>query len=198
MDPTVTNQNQIPQKKLSLLKIVILIFAGIIAFEILMGLKTLLTPIPASLPKTAAITAGTITLSAPQTIKTGNSVPVNIKISTGNHLTTGVDLVLKYDAQKLEASPGSFIKGNAYDDYPPLNIDSANGIIRISGVVSVNKEGFKGSGDFGTLQFLAKSSGSTSVSLDFKPGQTSDSNMLEVGTNNDVLGQVESATIKIE
>lgn len=201
MEPQVTNQsaNPEPKKSLPVLRIIIIVFAAVLAIEALIGAKTLLTPIPSlKKPQAQTITAASLTLSAPKSVKVGENVPVSVKVSTGGHLTTGVDLVLKYDSSKLEASDSAFTPGTIYDDYPPININSINGVIRISGVVGVNKPGFNGSGNFGILQFSAKSSGSTTVSLDFKAGQTNDSNILEVGTNNDVLGQVGSATINIQ
>ena len=193
--------NQYPpvKKNLPILKIIIVVFAAVIAFELLMGAKTLLTPISVKKPQTVILTEGSISLAATkQAAALGESIPINIKIATGGHLTAGVDLVLKYDPSVLEASPASFIKGNTFDDYPPMDINSTKGVIRISGVMAANKAGFKGSGDFGTLQFITKARGSTNISLDFKQSQTSDSNMVEVGTNNDVLGSVGSVTINIQ
>lgn len=184
-----------------LVRIIFIIFALIITFELVMGLKTLLTPVKLiAKPQvvTKVISDGSIIVTSSKPIyKVGEVVPVTIKISTGGHLTAGVDLVLKYDPAKLEASSASFIKGDLYDDYPPVNLDST-GLLRISGVVSTEKKGFNGEGVFGTINFTAREIGVSDISLDFVQSQTNDSNILEVGTNNDVLGNVESVSITIE
>ena len=109
----------------------------------------------------------------------GEIVSVKAKVSTGGHLTAGVDLVVKYDSSRLEATPGAFIKGEIFDDYPPINIDPVNGIIRVSGIASDKKIGFNGSREFGTFKFRAKGAGEAEVSLGFSPNSTSDSNIFD-------------------
>lgn len=72
------------------------------------------------------------------------------------------------------------------------------GFLRISGVVSTNKPGFNGEGVFGKINFKAKGAGVAEISLDFVQSQTNDSNMVEVGTNKDVLGKITSVKINIQ
>lgn len=189
------------KKAFPFIKIIFIIFILAIAVEVVVGLKTLLTPVklaPKSQPVTNVISDGSITLDSSQTTyQTGAVIPITVKVATGGHLTAGVDLVLKYDPQKLSASPSSFIKGASYDDYPPINLEKP-GFLRISGVVSTNNPGFEGIGEFGTINFVAKAKGVVEVSLDFAPDLTSDSNMVEVGTNKDILGQVSGVKINIQ
>lgn len=183
-----------------ILKIIFIIFALVIAFEILIGLKTILTPIKVVKKiATIPITEASIKLSTKESLfKVGDTIPVLVKVSTGNHLTAGVDLVIKYDPTLLEASSSSLIKGNTYDDYPAVDIDSKKGFLRASGVVSPSKQGFNGSGDLGTINFIAKTQGETTISLEFLPNLTEDSNMIESITNKDILEKVESVKINIQ
>lgn len=191
-----------PKKTPFILRPILIIFGVVIFLEILLGIKSLLTPIKVVPKKTEVLilSGGTVTLSSSKTnYKIGEAVPVVIKISTGNHLTAGTDLVLKYDPLKLEASASSFIKGQTtYGEFPAININPTAGQVRVSGVAAVEKVGFNGNGDFGTLQFRAKQAGPTEVSLDFKPNLTNDSNMVEVGTNKDILENVNSVKINIQ
>lgn len=191
-----------PKKTLNLLKPIFIVFGVVIVLEILLGIKDLLTPVKV-VPKkmeTSALSAGSITLSTSKdSYKTGEVVPVLIKLSTGKHLTAGADLVLKYDPAKLEASASSFIKGKTtYDEFPAININPVLGQVRVSGVAAIERAGFNGSGDFGILQFRAKQAGPTEISLDFEPNLTNDSNMVEVGTNKDILEMVNSVKINIQ
>lgn len=190
-----------PKKGLPVLKIIFIVFAVVIAFELLMGVKTLLTPIKVvqKPPSRVILSEGVINLSTPKPLyNVSEIVPVFVKVSTGNHLTSGVDLVIKYDSSILEASVSALAKGSAFDEYPQINVDSKNGILRASGVISPAKSGFNGKGDFGVINFTAKSKGITSVSLEFSPGVTGDSNMVELETNKDILGKVTSVKINIQ
>ena len=103
-----------PKAGLPILRIIFFIFAAVIAFELLMGAKTLLTPIKViqKTPSTVVLSEGVINLSTLQSsYGVSETVPVAVKVSTGNHLTSGVDLVLKYDPVILEASSAALIKG---------------------------------------------------------------------------------------
>lgn len=188
-------------KSLPILKVVFIIFALVIVFELLLGAKKLFTPIKVvrKVVPFSSLSEGSINLTANKSsFKVGEKVPVLVKISTGNHLTAGVDLVLKYNPAILEASPSPVISGNTFDDYPALTIDAKAGILRASGLVAPAKSGFNGSGDFGTINFTAKSSGMTEVSLDFSKDATGDSNMMESITNKDILGKTGSVKINIQ
>lgn len=200
------NQNQDFQKPpkagLPIIKIIFIVFVAVIAFELLMGAKTLLRPIKV-VQKTPSppvvLSEGIINLSTPKSsYNVSEIVPVFVKVSTGNHLTSGVDLVLNYDPSILEASSSSLTKGSTFDDYPEINIDSKKGILRASGVISPVKVGFNGNGDFGVIKFSAKAPGVTTISLEFSPNATNDSNMIEPATNQDILGKVTSVKINIQ
>lgn len=200
-----TNQPQnfpkTPQKSFPILKIIFMVLALAILVEVAVGLKTLLTPIKVvTKPQvTNTLSDGSITLGTiNSSVNKGDLVPVTLSVSTGGHLVAGVDLVVRYDPNILEASSSAaFVKGDIFGDYPPVN-NETKGILRISGLVSADKLGFNGNGVFGTINFIAKSAGSTNISLDFTPNLTSDSNMVEVGTNKDVLQKVSNVTLNIQ
>ncbi len=197
------NSQKPPKIGLPILKIIFIVFAAVIAFELLMGAKTLFTPIKV-VKKTpvavvVSVSEGSIDLTAEKSAyKIGEIVPVLIKVSTGNHLISGVDLVLKYDPSMLEASGSSLMKGSVFDEYPQINIDSKNGILRSSGLISPAKSGFRGSGDFGKINFSAKAPGVAIISLEFTPNATNESNMVELETIKNILGKVGNVKINIQ
>mgnify|MGYP003395392594 CR=1 FL=1 len=72
------------------------------------------------------------------------------------------------------------------------------GLLRISGLVSTLKAGFNGTGEFRTINFVAKAAGIVDLSLDFFKDKTSDTNILEISTNKDILGSVENIKVVIQ
>lgn len=121
----------------------------------------------------------------------GEIIPVQVKISTGGVNIGGTDLVIKYDPLLLEASgSGVLVTGEVYPEYPVAFADTKKGVISISGISSLNKAGFNGSGVFATLNLKAKKAGTTSLVIDYTPGGTADSNMTRDNSPEDVLEAV--------
>lgn len=170
-------------------KVIFLAIGLVVLLELFFGIKMLTKP-TIRIGKAENLTVGKIVLSSSnQSYKVGENVSIDIRISTGGHTTDGTDLVLKYDPNFLEATGNNiFDIGDVYSQYPNVNIDPKNGLIRISGVS--DDEGFNGTGDFATLNLKAKKDGSTNLSVDYTPSSTSDSNIIETNTTKDILGQV--------
>lgn len=175
-------------------------FIVVVIIEIIWAAKTLLTPIPQKkVTPPPAITDATLSLaSASKTYKIGDSVPVNINLSTGGHKTVGTDIVIKYDPKVLEATQTAFIKGAIYPDYPPARINNTKGTVEVSGVVSTKGTGFTGSGFFGKVMFKAKSAGLVLIQIDYTKDLSTDSNVVEVSTSKDVLGGVNNLEVEIK
>lgn len=203
-EPTVYQSENQPPKRNLLANIfrprtIFFLLIAIVAVEVILGFKTLLTPITGGkIIKPNPLSPGqAILLTKESKYSLGEKVPVTVKVSTGGHTTSGTDLVLRYNPKFLEATPGSFLKGRIYADYPTVTVDSAHGIMRISGVTSPNKPGFNGSGDFGIVNFTAKAKGVVEVVVDYQKDSTSDSNMLQSGTSKDILGKVTNVKITV-
>lgn len=183
----------------------IFIVLGIAAVvEIIFGIRSLISPMPSSSSPTTTnsqtITAGKIVLvSRRSEYKVGNTVPVFIRIYTGNHQTTGSDVILHFDPKVLEAtSSAALLKGKIYSEYPKLEVDPKLGLIIISGISGLNKPNFSGIGVLSTINFKAKTVGKTNLTLDFKPGSTTDSNVTDATSGKDILGSVTNLTLTIK
>lgn len=151
--------------------------------------------------KIVPISDGQIVLSSSVSkFQVGQIVPVKVKIQTGGHTVVGVDISLKFDPKYLSISSGSasFKKGTAFLEYPVTNIDSNEGVVRISGIASLAQIGFNGAGEFGVLNFIAKARGHTKISLNFVKDTTTDSNMLEFGSGDDILNFVNELSLNID
>lgn len=133
------------------------------------------------------------------TVKVADQVTVSINV-VSEKATDGIDLVINYDPKLLsvvktkEGTP--VILGSLYSDYPQNAVDETKGEITISGI-STGKEGVRPNGLFGSIVFNAKAPGQTTVSLEFSPGSTVDTNITEKGTGEDVLESVGNVNITI-
>lgn len=181
-------------------RIIFPILVVVLTTELLIGLKTLLTPLPKSqTPKPQPISDAKIFLISPKaSFKVGDNIPIIVKVSTGGHITSGTDLMLHFDPKIIEASSAAFIRGKIYQNFPQASIDSKTGTIIISGVTQGEKDGFGGIGELGVINFKAKALGNTTLNIDFKLGSTNDSNVIDVQTNQDVLDKVYNLNILIK
>lgn len=183
-------------------RIIYPILGLVLIVEIIWGFKTLLTPLPKPLAqklqpiKGAAILL--ITHSNKTIYKVGETIPVVVRVSTGGHATSGTDLILHFNPKILEASQTAFVKGEIYTDFPLINVDGKLGIIKVSGAAPTLKKGFNGGGDLGVINFKAKATGTTTLTIDFKKGQTNESNVMEVTESKNVLEKVESLQITVQ
>lgn len=152
----------------------------------LQGQPALTTQVP--LKQTA------ITLSSPKLeYKAGDKVTVDISI-TSSKKVDGVDLIIIYDPKVLTAQPA--ILGTIFSDYPQNSVDQTLGRVSISGITT-QQGGVIPKGEFGKVTFVTKALGVTKISLDFTPGKTVDTNVIETGTGKDILGKVNELELNI-
>jgi len=118
-----------------------------------------------------------------ETLKVGDTFPVNIMLDTaGNHID-GVDIfALHYDptlltviddsakAKGVQITPGPILPVNAYN-----LVDSKSGSIKFSQLVNPGGN-FMGQGVLATIHFKALSAGTAYLKFDYSQGSTTDSN----------------------
>ncbi len=178
------------------LKNLFIVLGIVIVIEIVFAARLLLTP---SVSSPGAVlqplTTGQITLIAPkQTYKIGEEIPVTIRLFTGGYETDGADVILKYDPNLLEASSSGIITHNLYSDYPFTAADKG-GLIQVSGINT--SQGFNGLGNFATITFRAKVAGKATISVEFAPGRTDESNITKSKESEDILGNVGNVNIDV-
>ncbi|MBI4038164.1 hypothetical protein HY387_00720 [Candidatus Daviesbacteria bacterium] len=173
-------------------KLIFLILGVVLIIEIFMAIQTFRQPPPPAPAKIAPLSGGKIVLISPRKeYQVGEVVPVSVRVVTGGHSTSGTDVIVKFDPQKLEATgSANLTKGFIYPEYPLVSVDGKIGQVGISGIISVGKSSFNGIGILATVNFKAKTAGNTKVSVEFKKGATDDSNIVEVGTSKDILEEV--------
>lgn len=181
-------------------KLIFLPLLAVIAIEIVFGMKTLLTPVPVTKAHPLApVGRAKLSIIVPQlSYKVGDTIPVELRLTTEGYTSAGTDLILNYDPKLLEASAGAFVQGPIYTDYPFINIDTKSGVINASGVASVSQKGFKGKGVFGTVNFKAKANGKTTLTIDFKANSINKTNVIDAGTTQNILDQVSPLELEIK
>lgn len=183
-------------------KIIFVILGIIILAEVIYAFKILsFPPAPSPVPRRSAAvvtSSGVISLNVPKTNYVVNEkIPVSVRIDSGGRTLDGADLIIRFDPKVLEATPGSLIAGSIFDEYPLLSADMKKGLVSVSGVNST-RAGFKGTGQFITVNFKARAKGNTSLIIDFEKGSTSDSNLVETETSKDILETVGNLELSVQ
>jgi len=148
------------------------------------------------LPKTFAASSAILSLSSSKDNPAVNETfEVTVALNTAGAQTPGVDVILLFDPDKLEAQ--EIIKGNAFPQYVYQNIDNQKGRVSISGIIRLDGPPFSGRGTFAKVKFKAQSPGRTTINFDFAEGERNDSNVALFGTPDDILGKAQGTTITI-
>ncbi|MCL5411676.1 MAG: IPT/TIG domain-containing protein [Patescibacteria group bacterium] len=146
----------------------------------------------------------------------GSSFIVNDPVEVQVYLDTkgldidAVDMILNYDASKLEAigvNPmnlfGKYCGTTCSANLNPISVSGNNGKIILSGLAwsEVNEAPsapYNGVGEFARIIFNAKeATTSTTVSFDFTSGSTTDSNVVQHLTAEDTLGTANPINITV-
>lgn len=184
-------------------RIIYPILGIVVVVELILGLKTLLDPLPQISKHQAQnllpTKGGEITLNSSQAnFKVGEKVTVTINVSTGGYTIIGTDLVLRFNPKAMETSSADFIRGKIYSEYPLISVDNKDGVVRVSAVATNADQGFNGIGELGVINFKTKAAGQVNIIVDFKKGSTTDSNIIRTKTSEDVLGSVTNLNLTIK
>lgn len=182
-------------KKFLTRKNIFMALGVVIALEIIWAGLTLLKPTPPVEPPAGVFPqTSTISLqSSKVNLKVGEKITVEINLSSGKKVD-GADILINYDPGILTARPVS--PGSIFSDFPLNKVDEADGRITVSGITD-KSGGVLANGLFGSVEFSAKASGTTRVSLEFTPGSTSDSNLTESGSGQDILEEISDLELNI-
>ncbi|MBI2022012.1 hypothetical protein HYS93_04020 [Candidatus Daviesbacteria bacterium] len=175
-------------------KVIFVLLGLIILIEVVYGFKTLTSPRLGgrSALSLDPISSARLVLNSDEKVyKVGSVIPVEVRLSTAGHTIIASDVEIKYDPSILEATGSAFFnQGDVFDEFPNIEVDQQQGIVRFSALSINNLSGFNGTGELATLNLRSKKEGQTSLTVNFTPSSTIDSNVIEANTINDVLGQV--------
>lgn len=146
---------------------------------------------------------GSIILNSPKKVlSVGEKLTVTVHISSADKSTDGTDLVLSYDPKILTVETIGTEKkvmavSDIYPEYPGNGMGEKEGLIKVSGISS-EKNGTAVNGVLGSIIFSAKTKGKTNINVEFSPGATSESNIVETHTGHDLLGKVENLEVEVK
>lgn len=130
--------------------------------------------------------------------KKGCNFSTQVVVNTAGKTIDGVDAVLTYDPSKLIVT--SINNGTIFGSYPANTAGPQTKKISISGVASLNQS-FQSNGVLATINFKVNetaAAGATTVSFDYISGDTTDSNIVEKDTIEDILSSVTNGNYTIE
>lgn len=203
------NTNIPSPKKFLNKKLIFLVFAIVIIGELIWALTVVLKPnkqtaiLPpvTTTPQAAVEKPTTIALSSLSSqVKVGEKFSVSINLSSPKN-TEGSDLIINFDPKILSVetigkTKQPVVVGGIYSEYPVNELDLKSGKIKVSGISS-QVGGVKTEGLFGSITFVAKGAGSTKVFVDFQPGGTTDSNVIQTESRKDSLSSVEDLEVNV-
>lgn len=187
-------------------KLIFIILGVVIGAELIWAGWSLVKSSPApSTPPTVSLEASSSAqislVASSHTVKVGEKISVNVNIYSPKKVD-GVDLIINFDPNRFVLETGDNPKNaplapsNTFSDYPINSVDLTTGKITVSGIAS-QSGGILQNGLFGTIILRAKAVGKTAVSLDFSPGSTKDTNVIESGSGLDLLDKVNNLELTI-
>lgn len=176
-------------------KVIFLVLAAVLIVEAFFAIRSLQKPIPPPPKPPLPITSGSLQLtSLKNQYKLGDKILVRAILDSGGNPVEGADLILRFDPKVLSLSKGDVKSGKIFPTYPLIEVEREKGMVWISGTSTENS--FNGIGIMAELNFSAKSAGKTTVSLEFKKGDTRDSNMVD-SKGKDILEKVQNLEVEI-
>lgn len=117
-----------------------------------------------------------------------------ISASSDGEPVVGYDIVLRYDASKLE-----FQKSKSLDVNFKMFNSPTEGELNLTGVKQVDLSNSIAltNSPLAEVQFKTKAHGSTSIQIHFIPNSTTESNLMSE-KNRDILGKVESISLMVK
>jgi secreted trypsin-like serine protease len=126
----------------------------------------------------------------------GAQFDVQINLDTQGATIGGTDVIVRYDACALEAM--SITESSLFPSYPDKRILPEQGEIWINGDDGFNGAGLNSAGELATVRFRVLKGGITShLRVFFRSNGTTDTNMVDSNTNQDVLGSVGNAELTL-
>lgn len=144
-------------------------------------------------PKTKAepLAAAKLSLSpAGGSFKPGEIFEIKIELDTGGARSSGTDVELWYEPEKLEIQ--KITPGALYSLYLNTGVDKDAKTTRISGVSDSAAKLFSGTGTFAVIEVKGLSPGTGRIFFNFTAGEKNDSNVAAFDTQNDILASVEN------
>ncbi|HSX58030.1 MAG TPA: cohesin domain-containing protein [Candidatus Saccharimonadales bacterium] len=146
-------------------------------------------------PKLSGVFAATMLLDpATATVEEGKDLTVSVVVSADNELVDGVDANIAYDSNYLKIK--EMKKGSEFKDYPVFKDN--NGQVQITALAPTNDgKVLVGNTTIATVTFEILDTGVTKLTIAYKEGATSESNVTAHASAKDLLTSVGGGTYTV-
>lgn len=129
---------------------------------------------------------------ATQTVSRGESMIMNVLIDAPGKVLDGADAIILYDPQVVNVS--NIRNGKYFTQLPQATVDEQNGIIKVTGFSS-GKE--TSNPLFFSFTVSAYKPSEARFHVEYEPGRSDLSTLVERGTSKNILGSTQDAVITI-
>ncbi|KKS95426.1 MAG: hypothetical protein UV73_C0018G0039 [Candidatus Gottesmanbacteria bacterium GW2011_GWA2_43_14] len=141
---------------------------------------------------------GVMRIIAPEApLRVGEAQPFNIVFTTENPEIFGSDAVLLFNPEYLTADDSSVVPGAFYREFPRINVDRENGVIKITAYSPQSSVQAGEEVNFFAVNFTGVKSGATELKLDFIPGSTNTTTLVDKVNSANILGSVENLNLTV-
>jgi len=171
----------------------------------LTGGKTKISPLGSkpeitSVPHTSVIPTqapGLMFLAASKSsLKVGEKVKVTVNLYAEKKSVSGSDAIVKFDPAVLKAD-STVETGDYFRQYPLKAVDNSKGIARVTAFLPAKEEPMTEMKVLLGITFTALKAGDTTVTIEFVPGTTNRSSIVESKTSRNLLGTVKEVRLTI-
>lgn len=181
------------------MRLLFILLGVLLIVELVHSARLLMQPLPKkATPRPLSL--GRILLTTPNNpthLGLGQSVSVEVRVSTGGHNIDGMDLSLGFDPRSLQATSSGVLEGNMFRQYPQVKVDNHSGSVSISGISSPQGSGFNGIGTFAIIRFKAMKLGATALKVNYSPNASNLTNLVESATAKNVLASGASLQLNV-
>ena len=126
----------------------------------------------------------------------GERLKADVKFSAHGAKVYGADAVIRFDPTYIEVDE-NIEQGDFFAVYPRAEVDNTLGIINITGISASSKDPMTAEELLFSFYLVPKVTGETEISLDYQPGATNLSTLVEFGTSKNILGKVTGTSLLI-
>jgi len=127
----------------------------------------------------------------------GERLKADVKFNALGSKVYGADAVIRFDPNYLEVDE-ELEQGYFFAVYPRAEVDNSTGTIHVTGISPKDNDPLTDEKLLFTVYFVPKKAGQTEISLEFQPGATNLSTLVEYGTSKNILGSVTPASLIIK
>ncbi|OGG16354.1 hypothetical protein A3D05_01565 [Candidatus Gottesmanbacteria bacterium RIFCSPHIGHO2_02_FULL_40_24] len=131
-------------------------------------------------------------------IKVGSEATVSVNFGAYGKNIFGSDVILLFDPEYLSTDENMIEPGDFFTSIPRKTVDTDNGIIKITAIEGRDEVLTEEVSNAFSIRFRGLKPGSSVISFSFIKNETNTTTLVERGSSQNLLDEVQSETIDIE